>query len=341
MQIKLNVLDSRANWKCAVIFALMLVLVIFWHFMSSRRVLAAGLKSIVLYGGENKFEYNYEVLGLLNHNNMARLSAAVDPVTRDLLQKDDDRLFHLVTTFVPFDHPDVRKGLLINDDLPPTDQEVEARMAEVTNCLQRNLDHSLIAYVHVLVLREETITFLQMLDIKNSHKLIIHKNGESPTLKQEVLYAAKYLKGKTVIVSHQDNYIGEGWEKVNLKMLQKKKLMYALTRHPSPLKCSATTTAAHCGEDYPYLGSHDTFVFHVQTKFPGHQLVEVDVTPNMAGIENVLIWIFKTRFNYKVLNPCKVLIVYHSHCISIREMGRERINVEGKNALVYFTYQLE
>ena len=305
------------------------------------KVFSPGRKTLILQNGKEKFNFDYRVIGLLDGTNQARMSSAQDPVTRDMLKEDDFGLFHLVTTFVPFDNEEVRKNLLINDDEPPTDEQIEARMAEVTDCLQRNLNHKMISFVHLLVLREESINYLQTLDFENSQKLIIHQNAESPTMMHEVIYATKYLQGKTVIISHQDNYIGEGWEKVNHKILKKKNLLYALTRHPSPLKCSATTTAAHCGEDYPYMGSHDTFVFYVKRLLPRHQLVEIDVTPNMSGIENVLIWIFKTRFEYKVLNPCKVLIVYHSHCVSIREMGRERINVEGKNALVYFTYQLQ
>ena len=307
----------------------------------STKVFSPGWKTLILYNGNDKFIFEYEVLATLDGTNHARMSSAEDPVTRDVLKRDDIGLFHFVTTFVPFDNADIRSNLLINDDEPPTDQQIEARMAEITDCLQRNLNHKMIKFVHALVFREETIAYLQSLSLENSQKLIIHKNHESPTMLHEVMYASKYLQGKTVIVSHQDNYIGEGWEQVNHNILKRERLMYALTRHPSPSKCAATMTAANCGRDYPYLGSHDTFVFHVNGSLPRHELVEVDVTPNMSGIENVLIWIFKTRFNFRVLNPCKVLVVYHSHCVSIREMGRDRINVEGKSALVYFTYQLQ
>lgn len=328
--------------RTKIIVATLLLLIFLLVFSKrSLRIYSPGQKTILIKNGAERLIFKYEVLALLDGTNQARMSSAEDPVTRDILRKDDFGLFHLVTTFVPFDNEDVRKNLLIHDEDPPTDQQVEARMAEVVDCLQKNLNHKVISFVHVLVLREETINYLQSLELSNSYKLIIHKNEESPTLMHEVNYATKYLEGKAVIISHQDNYLDGGWEKVNHTVLKTKRLLYAITRHPSPSKCSATTTAAHCGQDYPYMGSHDTFVFYVSRALPSHKLVEIDVTPNMSGIENVLIWIFRRRFQYKVMNPCKVLIVHHSHCVSIREMGRERINVRGKNALVYFTDQLE
>lgn len=333
-------ISCNINWKTSVVLVALLLLLFLFH-KKKPKIFSPGKKTLIIRNGAERLRFEYEVIALLDGTNNARISSAKDPVTRDILKKDNSELFHLVTTFVPFDHEDLRGNLMINDESAPTDQEIEARMAEVLNCLQRNLNHKMISFVHILVLREESINYIQSLDLENSEKLIIHKNDESPTMMHEVVYVTKYLQGKTVIISHQDNYIGEGWEKVNQQTLKTKRLMYAITRHPSPLKCSATTTAAHCGEGYPYMGSHDTFVFYVSTTLPRHKLVEIDVTPNMSGIENVLIWIFKTRFNYKVINPCKVLIVYHSHCVSIREIGRERINVGAKNALVYFTDQLQ
>ena len=320
---------------------LMLLLIILTYFRAARRFFSPGWKEVVIRNGNEKFTFEYEVLGKLHGTNNGRMSAAVDPTTRDIIRADKSGLFHVVTTFIPFDNEDVRKNLLINDDQLPTDQQLEARMAEVIACLQKNLNHNLIAFVHLLVFRDETVTYLQSLDLRSSHKLIIHKMDETPTMLHELMYASKYLQGKVVVVSHQDNYIGEGWEKVNHNILKRERLMYALTRHIPPSKCPATLRAANCGEDYPYLGSHDTFVFYVNGSLARHKLVEIDVTPNMSGVENVLIWIFKERFKYRVLNPCKVLMVYHMHCIAIREMGRERINVRGKNALVYFTDQLQ
>ena len=263
------------------------------------------------------------------------------PTTKDgLTQGESSRLFHIVTNFVPFNLKELRENLRI-DGKPPTDQQLEARMAEIVECLQRNLNHSKIARVHVLVFGEEAITYLQSLKLKRSHKLIIHKNDKWPTMMDQIMYASKYLQEKTVIMCHQDNYIGEGWEKVNHTVLKRERLMYALTRHPSPSKCKGTTELANCGDGFPYIGSHDTFVFYVNGPIDRSKLIEIDVTPNIHGIENIFMWVFKSKLNYRILNPCKVLLVHHIHCITIRETGRKRINVGEKNALASYTYLLQ
>ena len=271
---------------------------------------------------------------------MSLPSSEIDSITRNALQEDDSGKFHIVTNFVPFNSKELRKKLLL-DGKPPTDQQLGARMVEILECLQRNLNNSKIANVHVLVFSEETITYLQSLELDNARKLIIYKNNNWPTMLDQLLYASKYLQGKTVIMCHQDNYIGEGWEKVSHTVLKRQRLMYALTRHPSPSKCKGTTTVAHCGGGFTYSGSHDAFVFYVNETIDRQKLVELDVTPNINGMENVLMWIFKMRLNYRILNPCKVLLVHHMHCIPIRETGRRRINDGGKSAWVPYTNQLQ
>ena len=47
----------------------------------------------------------------------------------------------------------------------------------------KNLNHSKIAKVKVLVFGEEAVTYLQSLKLKRSHKLIIHKNDKWPTIR--------------------------------------------------------------------------------------------------------------------------------------------------------------
>ena len=339
------------NFKksCLCILMLLVFLIMYFNYTTTVNIkfkvkvkgFSYVMKTLVLNNGtKDEFVFKYQVFPALDGVNQARMSPERDPVTREILTKDDFGLFHIVTTFVPYDNKDVRKNLFI-DGKPPTDQEIEARMAEFTDCLQRNLNHYKISFVHVLVLRNETISYLQSLNLQNSQKLVIHKNDVSPTMLQKLMYASSYLKKKTVILSHQDNYIGEGFEKVNHDVLKGERLMYALTRHASPSKCFGTMASAHCGEGYPYLGSHDIFIYYVNESLTYDKLVELDVTPNLNGMENVLIWIFQTRLAYRVINPCKVLIVYHTHCVPIRDGGRKRINGGGKNGGAQFTDKLQ
>ena len=287
-------------------------------------------------GKELKMRFHYQEI--FKQKTRPKMSAAVDLETGRLIDQENPGLFHLVTTFVPFDHEDVRKGLLING-LPPTDQQIKERMAEVFECLRRNLENKLVSHVHVLVARERTIRRLKMLDLKFLEKLVIHNNVASPSIKDAIDYASKYLKEKVVIMLHQDNFLGEGWEKVNHTVLREKKLMYALTRHS--LNCSASLASAHCGHGYPYIGSHDIFVFYIRRDLVADKFAELDVPPNTSGMENVLLWIFKERLRYKVLNPCKVLKIYHSHCIPVRDNWRKRINGGRMSGGASFTNQLE
>jgi len=290
--------------------------------------------------GEGTLLSREELFLLLNGTDTTGMAFPIDPTTRDALRHDDFGLFHIVTNFVQFNSTELRKNLRI-DGKPPTDQQLEARMSEVLKCLQENLNNSKIAKVHALVHSADAITYLQSLTLKKSHKMIIHKNDKWPTMLDQIMYASKYLQGKMVIICHQDNYIGEGWENFNHELLRKERLMYALTRHPSPSKCKGTTAAANCGEGFPYIGSHDTFVFYVNGPIDHSKLVDIDVTPNLYGMENVLMWVFKAKLNYRILNPCKVLLVHHMHCISIRETGRKRINVKGKSVSIPFTDELQ
>ena len=277
----------------------------------------------------------------LAQHNEGGLPSSTAALREDTLTSDEFGLFHIVTNFVPFTSQDLRKGLQL-DGKPPTNLQLEARMAEIRECLQRNLNNSMIANVHVLVFGEETIMYLESLKLRNSHKLILHNNAKWPTILDQVMYASKYLHGKMVVMCHQDNYIGKGWGKVNHTLLMRKRLMYALTRHPAPSMCPGSATSFNCRENYTYVGSHDVFVFYVRGPIDRKTFIELDVTRNLNLMENALMWIFKERLKYTVLNPCKVLIVHHMHCIAIREAKRENIKAykKGMYLRVPFTDQL-
>ena len=289
-----------------------------------------------------RYCFSYFQSTYFDWHNEDGLSSSTDAVIDETLKSEDFGLFHIVTNFVPFTSQDLREGLLL-DGKPPTDLQLEARMAEIRECLQRNLNNSMIANVHVLVFGDETITYLLSLKLRNSHKLILHNNAKWPTILDQLMYASKYLQGKMVVMCRQDNYIGKGWEKVNHNLLMRKRLMYALTRHPAPSMCPGPATSFSCGQNYTYVGSHDVFVFYVHGPIDRKTFIELDVTPNLNLMENAVMWIFKERLQYTILNPCKVLLVHHMHCIAIREAKRENIKAfkKGMYLRVPFTDQLQ
>ncbi len=39
-------------------------------------------------------------------------------------------------------------------------------------------------------------------------------------------------------------------------------------------------------------------------------------------MEHILVWMFRKKMGYTVLNPCLTLIVHHQHCVPLREKNR-------------------
>ena len=66
-----------------------------------------------------------------------------------------------------------------------------------------------------------------------------------------------------------------------------------------------------------YAGSFDVFVFYVGTNFTKDTLADLNFGQNVGGMENVLIWHFEKHMGYQILNLCKIIHVYHNHCIHV------------------------
>ena len=248
---------------------------------------------------------------------------------------------HLVTNFLYIKHENYKANLYYGYG-SVTDNVLDARIMEVLDCLQVNLLHPHIQRVHVLIREKEAADFLKRMDFKNADKMVIRLTNESVTMKSQLIYASNCLKNSVVAISHQDNKFGSGWEKLNPQILLSKKIVYALTRHTAlNITCAGSKGSANCDPGYPYLGSHDTFVFGVTKGFTPEELQPMEsVTPNLYGMENVMIWLFK-KLGYKVTNPCPILHVHHHHCVAVRDKNRKRINTGATTAGAGFIYSLE
>ena len=258
------------------------------------------------------------------------------------LDIEDDGKFHLVTNIVLVTHKAFYSNLLYKNIRAPTENELADRQHEIEDSLQNNLNHPKVAAVHILYSHPAVMSYLHSLKLKNSQKMVlVHLTRRDPTVGINLDYIQKYLKNKYVMLIHQDNFLGEGWEDIDFNMIRNKRLMYALTRHAITEKfpCNAAQTAS-CNQGLPYLGAHDSFFFFSDKSFPRKMLKEMDIVPSSSGLENVLIWYFRKKMNYKVINPCWKLKTYHNHCIPIWERRRERYNRKGKNGLAPFTMDL-
>ena len=90
-----------------------------------------------------------------------------------------------------------------------------------------------------------------------------------------------------------------------------------------------------------YRGSHDAFLFHLTEPFPESALEELDFLYPSLGMDNVIIWMFETRLNYSVLNPCSILKEFHLHCTALRNYNKtERVNNDVNTGLSPFTEEL-
>ena len=250
--------------------------------------------------------------------------------------------FALLSNFVWYQHK-IYKSNLEFVGKSPTDEIIDARIMEIVDVIQANILHPYVQEIHILVSEQEGIDFLKRIDFQNAKKLVLKFTmGESVTLKIQLLYASKCFKNRIVAISNQDNKFGTGWDKFNPEILHRKKIMYALTRHSALSRCKGSTGSASCDPGYPYLGSHDTFIFDVRHGFTSEELIPMDkISANLSGMENVLIWMFKTKLGFTVLNPCPILKVNHQHCVPIRDKNRTRVNTRGKSGGAEFTNMLQ
>ena len=160
-------------------------------------------------------------------------------------------------------------------------------------------------------------------------KVSIYDNGRPPTMKQVFQYISDHLMNKIVVVSNGDIYLGSGFDRLNHAIMIEQRIMYTLTRHHAP-ESNCTEGGALCST--AYYGSHDTFVFILNEPIPSDVLDELDYQLGSPGSENRLMWAFKTKLNYCLLNPCSVLETYHFHCSGVRTY-HERINTKGRTAM--------
>ena len=274
-----------------------------------------------------------------NAMNDARWSQDLNGV--DLNSTDDDSL-HIVTNIVLVKHNYYNRILRYNTEIPLFKQ-LQERQSEVEMTLQDNLNNEKVATVHVLFYHPAVALYLLKLPLKNSKKLVLHITNRDPTERENFEYIQNFLKYKIVVLMHMDILIGDGWDMVNKTHLKTNKLVYALTRHSitNDSTCDAAGLFATCHQGSKYIGSHDAFVFYSDQDFPSEMLNEfATFGANSNGIENVIIWYLREKMGYKVINPCRKLVIFHRHCIPIRNTDRKRFNRNGKNGLAPFTDEM-
>lgn len=285
------------------------------------------IKTCILLSTAAKEEtFAYKLYEQMNWNNEAGETTTKECIPSMIKSSKSGHAVTLVTNFINLNLNRYRKNLEIYGENKINDVTIEARLMEILNVLQSNLNSHLIEEVYVFVNEKVTAKYLHALPLQNSQKLVIVLANQDASLLVQFVYISSCLKGRLVAMTNQDNNIGSDWEQKGSwsKILRRKHIMYALTRHSSKTpNCSWSNLPSSCEEGRTYLGSHDTFLFYVRTRWTPESLAQVKgITSNMPFMENRIISMFKTKMNYTVLNPCKVLRVYHNHCVPMREKGR-------------------
>lgn len=130
-----------------------------------------------------------------------------------------------------------------------------------------------------------------------------------------IKYANDKLTGKVVILANSDVYFDKTLLNlvIQAEELDSKKA-YIISRRRTIRKIYGEFVEWDDSNDRDqceyYNGSHDAFVF--VPPLPDDLVEALPFHLGVPGVENIVIWEMKHR-NIKVLNPCRVINVFHLH----------------------------
>ena len=220
-----------------------------------------------------------------------------------------------------------------------SDDALSQRETEYLTVLQRNLRHDLVRCIHVLTTSaEETWQHLKKADLPGNNKLLISEVKSIEMVRDVFEYISQNLVGRDVMFVNADIWLGSGFDRIDPQVMRKQRIMYTLTRQ--------VTEEERCGRinmctERRYVGSHDSFLFHVTEALPESALEHLDFRISSLGMENMLIWLFRNQLNYCILNPCSILETFHFHCAPIHNHQHwSRVNNDSTNGRSPFTESL-
>ena len=219
-------------------------------------------------------------------------------------------------------------------------EKLTEREQEYRTVMHRNLNHPLVNRLHVLTTDpQETLRHFN--NFTNQEKMIVAKVKSIDWMRHPFEYISLHLIGKDVMFANADIYLGDGFDLVDPEVMSHQNIMYALTRqiaYNEGCKYKSLFNTDLCRE-HKYIGSHDTFLFRLKKPLTEDFLENLEFTPGSLGMENVLIWAFKAKLNYCVLNPCRILQTFHLHCSGLRT-PRKWVAGDTKNGQSQFTKKL-
>ncbi|XP_064614322.1 uncharacterized protein LOC135478002 isoform X2 [Liolophura sinensis] len=222
-------------------------------------------------------------------------------------------------------------------------QLVKRREKEYVDSLQKNIQLPTVSKIHIFsdqpqLLRRKLTSY----DV-SERKLHFQQSSSNPTYRDLFTYVSDNLQRRLVFIVNADNFLGEGFDQVNISWWQTNpKTLYALTRHSlkTDNKECKMGPIGYCDANGTYYGSHDGFMFCLHNPLPQEFLKELAFPSHACGSENVVIWAVRKFLKFKVTNPCRRLVIYHNHCTNMRapDSQRARVNVGGKSGLADYSW---
>ncbi|XP_071090444.1 uncharacterized protein [Haliotis cracherodii] len=204
----------------------------------------------------------------------------------------------------------------------PTPERVESRMADYVESLIHTLRHPCVFEVHIFYDQDGMPEYIQS------------RLGTQPKLKFDRIPNAKvyvgifefvhqHFKDKLVMITNGDIYPAEGFEKLDYDVMRDKRLFYSPSRHGRKEKrCVMRKESCDNGR---YRGTHDSYIFIPDRELPAETKRALKYKWDDFGMENIILHLYMHKLNYRVSNPCYVLILYHNHCSVLRHMNRIRV----------------
>ena len=188
------------------------------------------------------------------------------------------------------------------------------RQKEINNSLTNNLIFSSVKNKHLFVDNKESSNYLLQHFSTNQNYIKIKtiNLGRQPFYSDLFEYA-NLLENEICMICNSDIWLSNIENNILINILNNN-LIYSLTRHENDLSCPLIND---------YRGSHDAFIF--KSSLTNDIIKHLKFYQNIWGSENVVLYELK-KYGYKILNPCKQIIIIHEHKSNIRNQNRKRIN---------------
>jgi len=228
--------------------------------------------------------------------------------------------WHMITNFFDPSHP-----FWFNRVNAKNLSQALLRRNEILGVLNTKLRDERIAKVHIFYHHPHAEVFLKQSElVTHKHKLQFHWMDRDPSYYQVVDFINNNLLNKLVLFFNQDIEIGEGWHMVNRSAICDKKITYVLSRSVKPHQ-NCIKPGENCIAKGHKTYNSDAYVICLKQPLNLKPFLPLlDRKTDDLSVESNWIQAFKEN-QFKVLNPCLTLRVYHVHCYDIHSKSRVRV----------------